>query len=124
MKRHSIKVTARSQYEPEQSSPEDGRYVFSYIIQIENQGTLAAQLLDRHWIITDADGQIQEVRGKGVVGQQPYLKPGESFEYRSGAVLTTPIGSMHGSYGMRDDEGTSFDTPIPAFALQSLARVH
>lgn len=124
MNSQSIKVSAKSQFQPEQSVPEEGRYAFSYTITIENQGDAPARLLDRHWIITDADGSAQEVRGKGVVGEQPYLKPGERFQYTSGAVIPTPIGSMHGSYGMEDDAGVRFEARIPAFSLASLTTVH
>ncbi len=124
MKAHAIKVSAKSAFHPEQSAPAEGRFVFSYTITIENQGSEPARLLDRHWIITDADGGVQEVRGQGVVGEQPYLRPGERFEYTSGTVISTPIGSMHGSYGMVDDDGASFEAEIPAFSLASLTRVH
>jgi ApaG protein len=119
-----IKVSAKSTFHPEQSAPAEGRYVFSYTVTIENNGGEPARLLDRHWIITDADGGVQEVRGQGVVGEHPYLKPGERFEYTSGTVLPTPVGSMHGSYGMLGDDGTRFEAEIPAFSLASLARVH
>lgn len=98
--------------------------MFAYTITIENQGDEPAQLLDRHWIITDADGNAQEVRGQGVVGEQPHLKPGERFEYTSGTVLPTPIGSMHGSYGMIGDDGQRFEAPIPAFSLASTTTIH
>ncbi|WP_157817982.1 Co2+/Mg2+ efflux protein ApaG [Candidatus Thiodictyon syntrophicum] len=124
MQRHSIKVLARSQFQPEQSAPVEGRYAFSYTITIENDGSEPARLLDRHWIITDADGKVQEVRGEGVVGEQPHLKPGERFRYSSGTILPTPVGCMHGSYGMVGDDGTRFDAEIPAFSLASLARLH
>ena len=120
---YSIKISAQSQYQPEQSSPDEQRYVFAYTIRIENQGSKPARLLDRHWIITDADGRVQEVRGQGVVGEQPHLRPGESFQYTSGTVLPTPLGSMHGSYGMVGDDGTRFDATIPAFSLAS-TRIH
>ncbi|NCA69905.1 MAG: Co2+/Mg2+ efflux protein ApaG [Sphingobacteriia bacterium] len=124
MEDFSIKISAASQYQPEHSSPSDGRYVFSYRIVIENQGRRAARLLDRHWIITDADGRAQEVRGDGVVGEQPHLKPGERFEYTSGTIIATPVGSMHGSYGMIGDDGTRFDATIPAFSLVSVTTMH
>lgn len=124
MEDFAIKISANSQYQPERSSPEEGRYVFAYTIVIENQGRRPARLLDRHWIITDADGKAQEVRGEGVVGEQPHLKPGDRFEYTSGAIIATPIGSMHGSYGMIGDDGTRFQAPIPAFSLASLATLH
>jgi ApaG protein len=124
VKSHSIKVAARSQFQSGQSSPGEGRYVFSYTIVIENQGSEPARLLDRHWIITDAEGKVQEVRGQGVVGEQPHLNPGESYEYTSGTILTTPIGSMHGSYGMVADDGTRFEAEIPAFSLASTRSIH
>lgn len=119
MKDYSIKISARSQYQPDRSAPDEGRYVFAYTITIENQGQSAARLLDRHWIITDADGQVQEVRGQGVIGAQPFIEPGKSFEYTSGTIIPTPLGSMHGSYGMIADDGTRFEARIPAFSLAS-----
>ena len=123
MSDYLIAISAQSQYQPDQSSPEEERYVFAYTITIENRGTKPARLLDRHWIITDANGQVQEVRGQGVVGEQPHLRPGEAFRYTSGAVLPTPLGSMHGHYGMVGDDGTSFQARIPAFSLTS-PRLH
>lgn len=120
----SIKISARSQYQPEQSSPAEGRYVFAYTITIENQGDAPARLLDRHWIITDAEGQAQEVRGQGVIGEQPHLQPGERYQYTSGAILPTPLGSMHGSYGMIGDDGIRFEAPIPVFSLTSTVSIH
>lgn len=124
MNRHCIKVAARSQFQPDQSSPAEGRYVFAYTVVIENQGTEPARLIDRHWIITDADGQVQEVRGQGVVGEQPHLRPGERFQYTSGTILPTPVGAMHGSYGMVGDDGIRFDAEIPAFSLASTTSIH
>jgi ApaG protein len=124
VKRHAIKVAVKSEFQPEQSSPTDGRYVFAYTITIENQGSEPARLLDRHWIITDADGQVQEVRGKGVVGEQPHLEPGQRFEYTSGTVIGTPVGSMHGTYGMIAEDGTRFEAEIPAFSLASIKTIH
>lgn len=124
MKRHVIKVDARSEFQPDQSSPAESRYVFSYTITIENKGSEPARLLDRHWVITDADGRVQEVRGKGVVGEQPHLSPGQRFQYTSGTVIATPMGSMHGSYGMIADDGTRFDAEIPAFSLASIKTIH
>ena len=106
----------------EQSAPEKGRYVFAYTITITNEGTLPAKLLQRYWLITDANGKIQEVRGEGVIGEQPYLKPGESFRYTSGAILETPVGIMQGYYTMRSDEGDDFNATIPQFTL-SIPRV-
>jgi len=115
--RYRIKVSVRSAYLPDQSRASERRYAFSYTVTIENQGTEAAQLLDRHWVITNTDGKIQEVRGEGVVGEKPYLKPGQSFRYTSGTLLETPVGSMHGSYGMVAADGTHFKAEIPAFSL-------
>jgi len=122
--RYHIKVSARSDYLPEQSRTAEHRYAFSYTITIENMGTEAAQLLDRHWIITDTNGKVQEVRGEGVVGEKPYLKPGQQFRYTSGTLLETPIGSMQGSYGMVADDGTHFDAEIPAFSLAVPKTLH
>ena len=121
-KRYEVKVTARSEYVPEQSDEDAGRYVFAYTITITNVGTVAAQLLSRHWVITDANSEVQEVRGLGVVGEQPLLKPNESYEYTSGTALATPVGTMSGSYQMVAEDGTRFDAPISAFTL-SVPRV-
>ncbi len=104
-------------YVREQSDPDKGRYVFAYTITISNMGDVPARLLSRHWVITDANGKIQEVSGDGVVGEQPHLNPGEQFRYSSGAVLETPVGAMQGRYMMEADNGTNFDTPIPPFTL-------
>lgn len=116
-----IRVRVRSQYLADQSSPRDDRFVFAYTITISNEGTAAAQLRTRHWIITDGRGTIDEVQGDGVVGEQPHLSPGESFQYTSGCVLTTPLGTMHGSYRMWRDDGSYFDAQIAAFSLVSPA---
>jgi ApaG protein len=116
-KKFEIEVAAVTQYLEEQSDPATGRYVFSYTITIRNTGTVAAQLISRHWIITDAESHVQEVRGLGVVGHQPFLKPGESFEYTSGCALATPVGTMRGSYQMTAEDGTQFDAPIAEFTL-------
>ena len=97
---YSIQVAARAFYLEQQSNPDQDRYVFAYTIVIQNQGTIPAKLLSRHWLITDANGKIEEVRGEGVVGEQPYLRPGEGFQYTSGAILETSVGSMTGSYQM------------------------
>jgi ApaG protein len=112
-----IRVDVVTAYVEEQSDPQDGRFVFSYTITIRNEGPTPARLLTRHWIITDANGKVQEVRGDGVVGEQPYLKPGQGFRYSSGAVIETPVGSMQGSYQMVDDDGAQFDAPIAPFRL-------
>ncbi len=114
---HSIKVTATTRYLADQSDESADRYVFAYTITIRNTGRVAAQLISRHWIITDAHNKVQEVRGLGVVGAQPVLRPGESFEYTSGASIATPVGTMRGSYQMSADDGARFDAPIPEFTL-------
>jgi len=112
-----IRVTVQSQYLADHSAPELDRYVFSYTVAIANEGEAAAQLRTRHWVITDARGHVEEVRGDGVVGEQPRLLPGQRFQYTSGCVLTTPVGTMHGSYQMFHDDGTTFDAEIAAFSL-------
>jgi ApaG protein len=119
---YQITVRARSTYVPEQSDEDGGRFVFAYTITITNTGTVAARLISRHWIITDSDNHVQEVRGMGVVGEQPTLQPQESFEYTSGTAIATPVGTMRGSYQMVAEDGTSFDAPIPEFTL-SIPRV-
>jgi len=121
-KHHDIAVSVATQYLPEQSDEASGRYVFAYTITLRNAGNVAAQLISRHWIITDAQGLVQEVRGLGVVGAQPLLQPGESFEYTSGASIATPVGTMRGSYQMVAEDGTRFEAPIPEFTL-SVPRV-
>jgi ApaG protein len=121
---YAIRVHPRPQYLPEQSDPESGRYVFAYTITITNEGRKAAQLVSRHWYITDAAGQVSEVQGPGVVGQQPVLEPGESYTYSSGAVLETPFGTMHGSYQMLGEDGAKFDARIPAFTLVEPRMLH
>lgn len=123
-KTHPIKVAAQSFYIEEQSAPEQDRYVFGYTITIRNEGTVPAKLLTRHWIITDANGKVEEVRGEGVVGEQPYLRPGEYFQYTSGAVIATPVGSMRGSYQMIADDGRVFDAAIPLFSLSVPRTLH
>jgi ApaG protein len=114
---HKIRVDVETNYLDEQSDPKEQRYVFSYTITIRNEGQVPARLLTRHWIITDANGKVQEVRGEGVVGEHPYLKPGQGFRYSSGAVLETPVGAMQGSYEMISDDGRRFDAPISPFRL-------
>lgn len=114
---YNVSVEAESFFVAEQSVPEQGQYAFAYRITIRNAGAVPAKLLTRHWIITDANGKVQEVRGKGVVGEQPHLRPGESFQYTSGAVIETPVGTMQGSYQMIADDGARFDAEIPAFTL-------
>lgn len=121
-KRYQIIVSSQTQFIPEQSDEENSRFVFAYTITIRNAGTGTAQLISRHWVITDARNQVQEVRGLGVVGAQPHIKPGESYEYTSGTAIATPVGTMRGSYQMRADDGTQFDADIPEFTL-SVPRV-
>jgi ApaG protein len=117
-----IEVTVRSRYLAEQSAPDQSRYVFAYTVAIANRGERPAQLRTRHWVITDGRGVIEEVRGDGVVGEQPRLGPGEQFQYTSGCVLKTPIGTMHGSYQMFRDDGDPFDAAIAAFSLVAPSR--
>ena len=112
-----IRVDVETSYIEEQSDPRDKRFVFSYTITIRNDGPVPARLLTRHWIITDANGNVKEMRGDGVVGEQPYLKPGQGFRYSSGAVIETPVGTMQGSYQMVGDDGQQFDAPIAPFRL-------
>ena len=112
-----IRIDVLTNYLKDQSDPGDDKYVFSYTITIRNEGEVPAKLLKRHWVITDANGKVQEVRGDGVVGEQPYIKPGQGFRYSSGAVLETPVGTMQGSYQMVADGGKTFDAPIPTFRL-------
>jgi ApaG protein len=116
-KKYRIDIQPVAQFIPDQSDPDENRYLFVYTITITNNGEVPAQLVSRHWIITDAHEEIQEVRGLGVVGKQPLLKPGESFQYTSGSSLTTPVGTMKGTYQMVADDGTHFDAEIPEFTL-------
>lgn len=110
-------VTVETAFIPEQSDPQQDRYVFAYTVTITNTGSTAAQLVSRHWVITDAANKVQEVRGLGVVGEQPLLKPGERFEYTSGTAINTPVGTMYGSYQMVAEDGEHFDAEIPLFTL-------
>lgn len=119
-----ISISVTTDYIEDQSRPESGRYAFAYTITITNTGSRPAKLLSRHWIITDADNRVQEVRGEGVVGVQPRLEPGVSFEYTSGTVLETPVGTMEGSYQMVEDDGTEFDAQIPIFTLSAPSTLH
>ena len=112
-----IRIEVQSAYLEDQSEPEEGRYLFSYTITIHNDGALPAKLLTRRWLITDANGKVQEVRGDGVVGEQPRISPGKMHRYSSGAVLETPVGTMEGSYGMISADGDPFEAPIPRFRL-------
>jgi len=121
-KRYEFSVTVETAFVPDQSDVEQNRYVFSYTITITNTGSIAAQLISRHWVITDATDNVQQVRGLGVVGVQPLLQPGEHFQYTSGTVIATPVGTMHGSYHMTAEDGTQFDAAIEPFTL-SMPRV-
>lgn len=114
-----IVVTVKPFYLDDQSSPADNHYVWAYRVRIENKSSHTVQLINRHWIITDAIGRVQEVKGPGVVGEQPVLRPGDGYEYTSGTPLPTPSGIMHGTYEMTDETGTSFDIVIPPFSLDS-----
>ncbi len=116
-KKYGVAVSAIPQYIAEQSDPANDHYVFAYTITIENVGTVPAQLVSRHWIITDASGEVQEVRGLGVVGRQPLLQPGEKFAYTSGCQLDTPVGTMRGSYQLTAIDGRQFEAEIPEFTL-------
>ena len=119
---HDIDVGVQTTYIDDQSDPDTDRYVFAYTITISNNGNAPAKLINRHWLITDANGKVQEVRGEGVVGEQPHLKPGEVFRYTSGTVIETPVGVMEGEYEMLDDDGRSFMAPVDRFSL-SVPRV-
>jgi ApaG protein len=121
-KKYDITVAPRATYVEDQSDPSRNQYVFAYAITVTNTGTVPAQLVSRHWIITDANGKVLEVKGLGVVGQQPLLKPGESFEYTSGTHLETPVGTMHGTYQMVAEDGEHFDAIVHSFTL-SVPRV-
>lgn len=121
---YTINVQVQTRFVPDQSKPDDDRYVFAYTIKLRNAGEQPARLLARHWVITDANGKIEEVRGDGVVGEQPWIRPGDDFEYTSGAVLETAVGVMSGSYHMMADDGTRFDAPIPPFTLSIPRTLH
>lgn len=121
---NDIRVDVETAYVAAQSAPEENRFVFAYTITIRNQCAVPAKLLTRHWLITDANGKVQEVRGEGVVGEQPHIKPGEGFRYSSGAILETPVGSMQGDYQMLNDQGQHFDAPIAPFRLAVPGMLH
>lgn len=121
---YNIKIDVKSSYMQEHSDPEDNRYAFAYHITISNIGAIPAKLLSRHWIITDGNNNVEEVRGAGVVGEQPYLSPGSSFQYTSGAVLKTPVGTMEGTYQMVADDNKRFDAEIPVFLLSVPGVLH
>tara|TARA_B100000586_G_C19690634_1_gene253362 strand:+ start:52 stop:435 length:384 start_codon:yes stop_codon:yes gene_type:complete len=124
LENHSIVVNVQTVFVEAQSEPEEARYVFAYTIKITNEGAQPAKLLTRHWIITDSNGKVQEVKGEGVIGQQPYLQPGEFFQYTSGTVIETPVGSMQGSYQMLSDDGSHFDAKILPFSLSVPKMLH
>ena len=124
MAAYELKVDVKTQYLAEQSDPAKGNYVFTYTITIQNTGTVPSQLISRHWVITDANNQIQEVRGLGVVGHQPLLKPGEQFEYTSGTQMATPQGSMFGEYFCVAEDGHQFEAKIPEFVLSLPRTLH
>ena len=121
---YQFDIDVDTRFLDEQSAPEEDRYVFAYTIHIRNQGKVPARLLGRHWLITDGNGKVREVVGEGVVGEQPWLRPGEGFEYTSGAMLETDIGTMRGSYDVLADDGTRFAAPIPAFTLSVPRTLH
>lgn len=121
---YTIEVQVQARFVADQSEPQANRYVFAYTVQLRNAGRVPARLLTRHWMITDANGRVQEVRGDGVIGEQPWMRPGDHFEYTSGAVLETPVGTMAGSYQMLADDGTCFDAPIPTFTLSIPRTLH
>ncbi len=122
--KNNIIVVSEPHYLESKSAPDENRYVFAYTISISNVGSVAAKLLSRHWLITDANGKVEEVRGDGVVGEQPHIKPGEMFRYTSGAVLETPVGIMQGQYFLVSDEGDNFETTIPKFTLSIPRTLH
>ncbi len=113
----SIRISAQTRFLMDQSNPDDRRYVFSYTIAIHNQGNASAQLMTRQWLITDADGRLQEVQGDGVIGEQPHIAPGDTHTYTSGAIIETPVGTMEGRSGMVSAADDPFDAPIPVFRL-------
>jgi len=122
--RNGFEVAVETRYVERESEPDSGRYVFAYTITISNHGDAPGQLLNRHWWITDGQGEVEEVEGPGVVGQQPRIPPGQAFRYTSAAVLGTPVGAMHGSYEFQRDDGSRFEVPIPAFSLRISSMVH
>jgi len=123
-KRYEITVDPKVTFLPEQSDPDKNHFVFAYTITVTNTGDVTAQLVSRHWIITDAEHRVQEVKGQGVVGKQPVLRPGESFEYTSGTSIPTAVGTMRGSYHMVAEDGLAFDVPIPTFTLSIPRTLH
>ena len=122
--KNKIIVEASPFFIAAQSLPDENRYVFAYNITITNIGKIPAKLIQRHWLITDSNGKVQEVRGDGVIGEHPYLRPGESFRYTSGAIIETPVGTMQGDYAMRSDEGDNFLAYVPRFTLSIPRTLH
>ncbi|WP_329741318.1 Co2+/Mg2+ efflux protein ApaG [Dyella sp. A6] len=121
---YTIDVCVVTRFVPDQSRPDDNRYVFAYTVTLRNAGDVPARLITRHWVITDANGKTEEVSGEGVIGEQPWMRPGDDYEYTSGAVLETPVGTMGGSYQMLADDGTRFEAPIPRFTLSIPRTLH
>jgi ApaG protein len=121
---YTIDVQVETRFVPDQSKPHDNRYVFAYTVTLHNAGDVPARLLTRHWVITDANGKVEEVRGEGVVGDQPWMRPGDRYQYSSGAVLDTAVGTMQGSYQMLADDGTRFDAPVAPFTLSIPRTLH
>jgi ApaG protein len=124
MTKYELSVSVRPQFLPEHSNPDEQHFVFAYTVTIRNTGETTAQLLSRHWVITDGNNNVEEVRGEGVVGEQPVLRPGEAFEYTSGCPLGTPIGSMKGTYQCVAEDGTRFEATIPEFVLSTPRTLH
>ena len=124
MPKYEFSVSVRPQFVPEHSKPDEDQFLFAYTVTIRNTGEVAAQLISRHWIITDANNKVEEVQGLGVVGEQPLLQPGEAFEYTSGCPIATPVGSMRGSYQCVAEDGTRFEAPIPEFMLSMPRTLH
>ena len=124
MPKYQFSVDVRPQFVPEHSNPDEDKFLFAYTVTIRNTGEVTAQLISRHWIITDAHNKIEEVQGLGVVGEQPVLKPGEAFEYTSGCPIATPVGSMRGTYQCVAEDGTRFEAPIPEFLLSMPRTLH
>ncbi|AOE48925.1 Co2+/Mg2+ efflux protein ApaG [Kangiella sediminilitoris] len=121
---YQFQISVKTEYIEEQSEPENERYVFAYTVTIENTGELGAKLDSRHWVITDANGEVTEVQGQGVIGEQPFIEPGKSYQYSSGAVIATPIGTMEGDYSMIGQNGAEFKAPIPVFSLTTPGVLH
>jgi ApaG protein len=124
MPKYEFSVDVRPQFVPEHSKPEEDKFLFAYTVTIRNTGDVTAQLISRHWVITDAHNKVEEVQGLGVVGEQPVLKPGEAFEYTSGCPIATPVGSMRGTYQCVAEDGTRFEAPIPEFLLSMPRTLH